>query len=443
MIIAILIAKILTKILNFFGRGATTFPGKIALRLKPNILRRLSENVEVICVTGTNGKTTVCALISYLLEHNACSYFVNKGGANMITGVAAAFINNSSVFGRCKCRYAVLECDENSLPAILSYVTAEVIVVTNVFRDQLDRYGEVTETLSKVAEGISYCPDAVLVLNGDCPLTFSLSHRFDNSCVTFGISDSYTDGIVSDSRYCPFCNSVLDYNYTVYSQLGDFYCSRCGYKRMIPDFAASDIIDLGERGSSFFVSSPLGEKYVSSSLGGIYNVYNYLCACAVGYIVGTENTDCLSSFSGAFGRMERFEYDGHSILLLLVKNPVGLSNCIRYVSKLKNDFDVCFALNDNDADGRDVSWIWDADFEPISYKNSHFVTTGLRAYDMALRLKYSGIDTERVIDGEDYSLLAEYIKSSHRDFVIMSTYTSMMNMRREFVSQFGGKEFWK
>lgn len=439
MIVSVIVAKMIYFILRLFGRGATTLPGRAALYLKYNILNRLSKGVRIICVTGTNGKTTTCALLEHAMKANGLSYFINKSGANMLSGVATAFIMNSNILGHCKKDYAILECDENSLPLISRYIDADIVVVTNVFRDQLDRYGEVNYTLSKIREGIDYMPEAVLVLNADCPLTYSLSALCDNDVMTFGINADLNDNAVSDNRFCPQCSCELAYHSRVYAQLGDYYCPHCGYHRCRPDITADDIVDVTEFGSTFFVHNRLR----SISLGGIYNIYNYISALTVLSALNISEPQSLSDFSGAFGRMERFKNGSQTVLLMLVKNPVGLASCIKYVSKIKGDTDLAFALNDNDADGRDVSWIWDASFRPLSIKNSFVYTVGLRAYDMALRLKYDDINVSSVINGEDYNKLMDTIRQSKRDFVVLSTYTSMMNMRHIFVENFGGKEFWQ
>lgn len=439
MIISIIIAKIVALVLRIFGKGATTLPGKIALKLKYNILNPLSKGVHIICVTGTNGKTTTCALIEHILKTNNASYFINKSGANMLTGVTTAFVMNSTIFGRCKKEYAILECDENSLPLISRYIDAEIVVVTNVFRDQLDRYGEVDYTLSKIKQGIDYMPDATLVLNADCPLTFSLSRLCDNKFITFGINANLSEGIVSDNDYCPFCMSRLDYSSRVFAQLGSYICPSCGYKREKPDFCVNEIISVSDIGSTFLLNNILCDV----SIGGIYNIYNAVSAIATMDYFGISGIRDVASFCGAFGRMERFSIGNRYALMLLVKNPVGLSNCIRYSSNIKGSFNAVFALNDNSADGKDVSWIWDSNFSNISYKCISVTTIGNRAYDMALRLKYDRINVDRIIDGEDYQRLVDLIKQGEGDYIIFSTYTSMMKMRHYFVDAFGGKEFWE
>lgn len=436
---SILIAKLTAKILHFLGKGATTLPGRIALYLKYNILNNLSSGVKIICVTGTNGKTTTCALIEHALKKQGVSYFINKSGANMITGVATAFVMNSTIFGKCKKDYAILECDENSLPMISRYIDADVVVVTNLFRDQLDRYGEISHTLNKIKEGIDNMPQAQLVLNADCPLTFSLSHYCSNKVSTFGINAAFHDNSLSDNRFCPFCNCELSYHSKVYAQLGNYYCPNCSYQRTKPNFLVTDIIDICEFSSSFVVDGNL----LQITLGGVYNIYNFCSAALALKILGFSDYSSLCTFSGAFGRMERFKNGTQNILLMLVKNPVGFSSCIKYASKIKGEIDIAFALNDNAADGKDVSWIWDSSLADLKVKNAFFYTVGTRSYDMALRLKYDSFFVTKAIDDEDYSNLIEIIKSSSRDFVVLANYTSMMNMRHLFIENFGGKEFWQ
>lgn len=439
MIISIITAKIAAFILRLFGKGATTFPGKIALALKYNILNPLSKNVHIICVTGTNGKTTTCALIEHILKSKNKSYFINKSGANMLTGVATAFIANSTIFGKCKKEYAILECDENSLPLISRYIDAEAVVVTNVFRDQLDRYGEVDYTLSKIKQGIDNMPDALLVLNADCPLTFSLSRLCDNDYITFGMNADVNQQSVSDNSYCPVCSAKLCYISRIYAQLGDYYCKNCGYKRVVPDYNVNNIVSVSDMGSTFFI----GENICDISLGGLYNIYNAAAAIAVLDAMQINGIRAVSTFGGAFGRMERFSCGDKDILLLLVKNPVGLSSCVKYAKNIKGCFNAVFALNDNSADGRDISWIWDSQLFEIKDKCKSVTAMGTRAYDMALRLKYDDITVDKIIDGENYQRLIEMIQKEQGNFIVFSTYTSMMKMRHGFVESFGGTEFWE
>lgn len=440
--LSIIIAKFVFRILRLLGKGATSLPGKIALKIKPNILNRLSRNVKIICVTGTNGKTTTCALLEHYFKENNLSYFVNKSGANMISGVASAFIENSSVFGNCRKEYAILECDENSLPLISRYLDAEIVVVTNIFRDQLDRYGEVTHIFNQIKKSILNMPNASLVLNGDCPLTYSLSKYCNNPIFTFGTNLNTNEDNINDNLYCPICSNKLRYKTNSFAQLGNYYCTNCKYSRPKLDFVITDLIRADENGSAFlyFLNRKMYQARIS--LGGIYNLYNYCAASLTLLLLGQQKLSVLSSFNGSFGRMESFKAGNKSIRLMLVKNPVGFSQCVEFASKLNGKYNYVFSLNDNSADGTDVSWIWNTSFDNLLNNANNIYTIGTRAYDMAIRLKYESMDISGIINGENYQDLLALIEKISGDFVVFATYTSMMKMRHLFIEKFGGKEFW-
>ncbi|HIW85057.1 MAG TPA: DUF1727 domain-containing protein [Candidatus Eubacterium faecipullorum] len=436
MIITIIIAlvRLCEKLLRLFGRGATSFPGKLALFLKKDILKSLSRGVRIIAVTGTNGKTTTCAMIESALKKAGISCFLNRSGANLITGVTAAFIANCNLFGRCRYDCAVLECDENALKKISLYIDAQILVVTNIFRDQLDRYGEVSSTLAAIREGAGNMKNALLVLNADDPLTFSLS-RLGNPYVSFGISKRLSLGGRGESEFCPFCGTAYEYAFRTYSQLGGFYCPSCGYARETPDYSAEEVFLQDPDTSSFFAVFRGKAALVSVNLGGIYNVYNALAAAAAlrEFGVGLSDVEnALSEFGGAFGRMERFE----NVRMLLVKNPAGFTQTVNYIKPLAVH-NLIFVLNDNDADGKDVSWIWDAQID-IGDHVENVYAFGIRSGDMALRLKYAGIQAKIIKNYDEFKKI-----TSQPDTVIIPTYTAMMALRPYFAHRSGKKEFWQ
>ena len=419
MIIALIISKVAEKILHFFGRGATTLPGKIALFIKKDILRKLSENVKVVIITGTNGKTTSARMIEEGFKKSGKSYFINRSGANLITGITTSFIVNSNVFGRCKKDYAIIECDENALKKVSLYVDAEILLVTNVFRDQLDRYGEVSSTLSAIKIGAENMENCKLVLNADDPLTFSLS-KLPNSYVTYGLNIQLKLGGKSDTECCIFCKEPYKYKYKTYSQLGSFYCPNCSYKRENPMFSADEIIESTADYSVVFANLNGKNALLRINLGGVYNIYN----------VTIENS--LSSFGGAFGRMENFG----KTRMLLVKNPAGFTQTMNYIYPLEIS-NLIFVLNDKDADGTDVSWIWDAEIK-ISEKVKDIYVFGVRSGDMALRLKYEGYEPKIIDSYEEF-----YNLTDEENTVIIPTYTAMMTLRPYLAKKYQKEEFWK
>ncbi len=449
-----LVCRFVTFVLQLLGRGATSLPGKAAISVKRNVLYDLSKNTKVIIVTGTNGKTTSCRIIEEGLKQAGKSYFINRSGANLITGVTAAFIMNATVWGKCKKDYAIIECDENAFKEVSRYIRADVVLVTNVFRDQLDRYGEVTHTLNAIKQSIKNLPDAVVCLDADCSLTYSISKEVPNKIYTFGVNTPFDKNAdppeISDAKYCIFCKNEYSYSYHTYGHLGGFSCPKCGYQRPDPDFAVTSVAQLGQNHSIVVADFMGDENIVKVNIGGAYNVYNAIGCAAALSAIGIDNKTILSaleSFNGAFGRMEQFESGDNKINVILVKNPAGFSQTMSFLSGVDDDFTLIVSLNDNGADGRDISWIWDVDFNGIFKRDNvkSIYVTGKRCYDMAIRLKYEGVGNReiKVIENEDYEKLVEIAAAQGRDVYIVPTYTSMMAMRPVIAKRLGGKEFWK
>lgn len=449
-----LVCRFVHFVLQKMGRGATTMPGRVALKVKRNVLSDLSKNVKVIIVTGTNGKTTSCRIIEEGLKKAGKTYFINKSGANLITGITSSFIMNSTLGGKSKYEYAIVECDENAFREVSRYIHCDVVLVTNVFRDQLDRYGEVTHTLNAIKESIKNLPSAVICLDADCSLTYSISREIPNKIVTFGVNVPFDENAkapeISDAKYCIFCKHEYDYTYHTFSHLGGFVCKNCGYKRPQPDYAVTEIHELAMNHSVVAASFAGDERLVKINIGGAYNVYNAIgCAaglCSLG--IDTETViDAFDSFNGAFGRMEQFDAGNHKVNIILVKNPAGFSQTMNFLKSVNDDFTLVLSLNDNAADGRDVSWIWDVDFADIFSKQSlkDIYVTGKRCYDMAVRVKYEGVNNRsiNIIENEDYNKLADFVIANDKDVYIVPTYTSMMSMRPVIAKRLGGKEFWK
>ena len=453
-LISCLVCRFVHFVLQKMGRGATTLPGRVALKVKRNILSDLSKNVKVIIVTGTNGKTTSCRIIEEGLKTAGKTYFINKSGANLITGITSSFIMNSTVTGKNKYEYAIVECDENAFREVSRYIRADVVLVTNVFRDQLDRYGEVTHTLNAIKESVKNLPNATICLDADCSLTYSMSREIPNKIITFGVNTPFEKNAkapeISDAKYCIFCKNEYDYTYHTYGHLGGFVCKSCGYSRPNPDFAVTSVEELKQNHSVVVASFNGNKNLVKVNIGGAYNVYNAIgCAAGLSALGIDDNTiiKALESFNGAFGRMEQFTSGENKINVILVKNPAGFSQTMSFLKSIDDDFTMILSLNDNAADGRDISWIWDVDFNGIFERPNvkDIYVTGKRCYDMAIRVKYEGVgDREiKVIENEDYNKLVDIATSQGRDVYIVPTYTSMMAMRPTIAKRLGGKEFWE
>ncbi len=448
----IAVCKILRKLLRLMGKGGTNVPGTVALKLYPKILRRLSRGVTVILVTGTNGKTTITRMIEQCLKETGKSYFTNKSGANMDTGITAEFVVNSDIFGKCKYDYALIECDELAFRLVSRYCAVHYVVVSNIFRDQLDRYGEITHTLTGIFDGISNVPEATVCLNADCSLSTSLKARIKNPVIFYGLNcPLYACRVkeVSDAPYCIHCGTEYKYDYITYGHLGKYKCESCGYSRPEPLVSVDKIVASDADSTTVLMSVGNNEKEVKINLPGGYNVYNAAAAACVSYAMGLDTekvTAALASFECGFGRMEKFTVDGTDIRMILVKNPAGANQVLSFLLNGNGNVHFVVGLNDRYADGTDISWIWDADFEKLAAmgeKLTGITVTGIRADELAMRFKYAGIPTEKIRVIKDYKLLLKTVIQEKTPVYIMPTYTAMLEIREIFSSEYNFSEFWK
>ena len=450
--IAVLVCKLSRAVIRLLGRGGTAFPGRMALKICPDVLAALSQGVRTILITGTNGKTTSARMIEQAFIDQKRSYLSNKSGANLISGITAEFAMNSSLTGHCRKEFAVIECDEAASKTVLKYLKPEVIVATNVFRDQLDRYGEITHTLNNIIEGISHTPESLLCLNADCSLIASIPEHVPNPVVFFGINVPLDDGDskeLSDASHCIHCKTEYEYDYHTYGHLGGFRCPKCGYARPVPQYAVTEISALDVDSSSVNMDLNGRELFLHINLPAVYNIYNAAGAAAALDAFGFQRAEIASALAGfdcGFGRMEKFDLEGRPGRMMLVKNPAGCNQVMRYLAALPDEAMFVVCLNDNDADGTDISWIWDADFERLSTMGARLdqvLVSGIRAEDMYLRLKYAGVPENRMTILHDYNeLIDRMCHSEHRVF-IMPTYTAMLELRSLLQKRLGGKEFWE
>ena len=400
------------------GRQGSSMPGRIALKIDPGIIKRLSGQVRgrIIVTCGTNGKTTTNNLLCEMLQAQGYKVVCNRTGANMLEGVAAAFLASADSRGRLDADFACLEIDEASARHVFRYLRPDLMILTNLFRDQLDRYGEIDLTMGALQEAIRMAPSVKLVINGDDPLTAYLAEKSGNSYVCFGVSERCADpqgaaGAVREGSFCEYCGSLLQYDFFHFSQLGVYHCPSCGFKRPKIRYDASGVRAGG--GLSFAVNG----QNIESPMRGFYNVYNLLAAWAALKECGCETdrfNEVMRGYKTQFGRSETFEIGGTRVLLNLAKNPAGFDQNISAVLEDRTSKDLIIAINDNAQDGRDISWLWDVDFDRLGDETVRSITVGgTRALDMRLRLKYAGLQAETA--DEAASARKASVKARERD----------------------------
>lgn len=442
---SIVISKIIIKLSRALFKGGTNFPGKVALKLDKNILKCICKDFKVILVTGTNGKTTTTSMIYNIIKGNEKYVITNNTGANMLPGIVSCFVEHFSFSRCCETKYAVIECDEANVRLFTKFVTPEVITITNLFRDQLDRYGEVYTTLQKIVSGIKNVPMTNLVLNGDESLLGDLD--LPNRTLYYGFkcstNNAKTIDINADAKFCKKCKSPYKYNYLTYNHLGDFYCENCGYRRPDLDYAVEEIREQTSQGSLVLINGK--EYYINQP--GTYNIYNGLCAYSVAKVCGIEDPvifHSLKNQQSSFGRQESIQIDDKNLKIILVKNPAGYDQAINTVALNKGEFNLSVLLNDNYADGRDVSWIWDVKFEKLASLNiNKIMVSGVRLYDMAVRLKIAGVPDDKFVMCENYENLFNEIKTCNNNIIyVFATYTAMISFRKFLNSKGYIKKLW-
>jgi len=451
--IAIVLCKALRLVSRILKRGGTAMPGRWALKVCPELLELLARDVKTVVVTGTNGKTTSARIIEQAFQEADLPCFANRSGANLIDGITTEFVMNCDLFGRPEKRYAVIECDEGAARRVFGRLKPRVVVVTNLFRDQLDRFGEVTYTLQSIREGLEATPETLLCLNADCSLCSSLAKDLPNRAVYFGLDKgavhSREKPAQSDASHCIRCSTAYDYDYVNYGHLGGFVCPSCGYRRHEADYAVTDVVEQRSDGSSVIMSIRGEKRLVSVNLPALYNVYNAAGALAAAVEMGISADDAvkaLASFKCGFGRMEEFDLGGAKGKMMLVKNPTGCNQVLEFLQNIKEKFVLVISLNDRTGDGKDISWIWDTQFEllcGLGGRLEKIAIAGDRAAEMALRLKYAGIDGRYIFVEEDNDKLVQWMCAQDKDVYIMPTYSAMLDIRQAIVGHLGGSNFWE
>lgn len=430
----VFICKTVIFLLKVMGRNATTAPGRLALTLYPSIGKKFASKVkkEIIVVMGTNGKTTTNNLLADYFEEAGYSVVCNRLGANMSEGPVTAFLEKCSLFGGLSVDFACLELDEAWANHVVSSFVPSKIILTNLFRDQLDRYGEIDMTMEYVRRAIRKAQDATLILNADDPLTVATCKDFENPKKYFGIKDHFRDYStrVKDGQYCYNCGKNLQYNFYHFSQIGDYFCE-CGFKRPEIDFAATDINVFPN--VSFNVE-PLGKVDLNGR--GLYNIYNVLASAMGAYLSGVDENHikkCAQNYSPQVGRLEEFKIAGKTMYLVLAKNPAGFNQSVSTTVEDPRTKDLLIAINDGAQDGRDISWLWDVDFEDLLKSNvTSYMTGGVRYADMALRLKYAGLPDENIsLVTDTEKSIEEVIKNGKGEVLyILANYTALLPVRK-------------
>ena len=457
LITAVAAGKATRAALQVLGRGATALPGLVALKLDPDAIRGLTGSLAhgAVCVSGTNGKTTTARMLSDIVRVAGWGPVHNRAGSNLERGIAAALLADATWTGEPRADVGVFEIDEASVPRVLERLTPRVLVITNLFRDQLDRYFEIDALARRIGDAIAGLPEATtLVLNADDPIVAYLGERHRGPLLTFGVDDPAVGGTVpqaiSDATRCPRCKKPLGYSRVILAHVGDWRCYYCGLERPQPGVSAA-AVRLGPNDTRLRLGGLVASAFddVVVPLPGLYNAYNALAALAAARaldIALPTATRALAGFKPAFGRLEIVEAEGRRIRLMLVKNPAGFNAAIGALLETDRHPRILGALNDRDADSRDVSWIWDADFEALAPRVAHATITGLRARDLALRLKYAGVPRERVavVDGWVPAIRAAIEGTpTGEELVVIATYTAMLSLRSALARLGYVGQFWE
>lgn len=433
--------------------GGEALPGLLAERVSPLILSELTASLPegVVMATGTNGKTTTSLAVSLILTDQGRRVLRNRGGSNLARGLVSSLVESSRLtHPRPAADIAIFEVDEATMPQVTAHVSPRLILVTNIFRDQLDRFAEIETTAALIRHGIENSPNATLVLNADDPLVAALGCNRPNA-VYFGLEDSTLEPrtvAAIDAADCPVCGSPLGFDRRFFSHLGHYACAACGFVRPRCHVCAHHV-HLSPRSSSATIE--VGERtlHLTSEVPGLYNLYNFLGAVAVAEQLGVSpqaSVDTLSRMQPAFGRLEKFSLDGRRGIIHLVKNPAGFNQVIDNVSAWEEGTAILLCLNDNIADGTDISWIWEVDFAPLVTSFPSMVVAGTRAPELALRLKYAGAtpDQMRVEPHVSKALhVAKEEVAPGATLHILTTYTAMLELRNHLVRAGVLQEYWR
>jgi lipid II isoglutaminyl synthase (glutamine-hydrolysing) len=436
------------------GRGGgTSLPGKVLTRVEPHAIERLAGRLSrgSVVISATNGKTTTAAMVSTVLERAGTRLVHNRAGANMVGGVAAALAAAARRGGReLTGDLGLFEVDEFWLAPVVEELEPRAILLANLFRDQLDRYGELDIIADRWAELVSRRgAQSALLLNADDPLVADLGRA--TGALYFGVED---DSLAlpelqhaSDSKHCRRCGHAYVYETVYLAHLGRYHCPNCGQRRPEPAVVARDVELNGIRSAAFTLVHGGESHRVELPLPGLYNVYNALGAAALCRALEVSLADVaagLAAVAPAFGRAETLDLGGRPTSILLVKNPAGANEVLRTLTLEGLQLDVFGVLNDRTADGRDVSWVWDADWEVLAPSVRRMTCSGTRAAELALRMKYAGVDPERLRVVEDLEDgLDAALNDGDGPLFALPTYTALLELRELLARRGHAKEYWR
>ncbi|MEX2238455.1 MAG: MurT ligase domain-containing protein [Dehalococcoidia bacterium] len=455
---AIAAGKLSSLASRVLGRGGgTALPGLVAERLAPDIVARLAGQLGQgsALVSGTNGKTTTALMLSAMVTAAGLRPLHNRSGSNLMRGLAATFVAEAGVGGRlpgAEKRLGVLELDEAALPAAAKATNPRVIALLNLFRDQLDRYGEVDIIADRWREMIKGLPaTTTLVLNADDPSVAGLGEGATGPVIYFGVDVPALGGErehAADIRWCPRCGGEFEYSTVYYGHIGIWRCPTCGNSRPRPQVVVNGAEQEGFAGTSLVIDTPGGVVTAKTRLAGVYNIHNAAAAVAAGVALGLPIEALAAGLAGtgaAFGRQERFELEGKRVTILLGKNPAGFNQLLRTLAAIPGTKHLALFLNDGIADGRDVSWIWDVDFERLKGQVASTVVSGRRAADLALRLRYGGVSEEMTIEEDLEAALDRALANTAQgeDLYILPTYTAMLRVRELVARRAKMPSYWE
>ena len=429
----VLISKFIYLFLRIMGKNGGNLLGKLAFDWNPEIFKYFKIDAPIIAVTATNGKTMTNNAISYTLEIAGKKVISNKEGNNMETGILSTLLKNCTIFGKIKADYLVFEVDEGYIPVVFKYLKLDTLVILNFFRDQLDRNGEVESLILKINDFLKTYENN-LVLNSDDPNVSRLAQANPNNKNVYYFSvEKYkyaTDKIkeAGEGKFCPFCKTRLEYEYYQYSHIGKFICPNC-------HFGDNEIYKIAKNVDLEKRTFEIDDITYKTEFNSIYNIYNFtavISVCSLYSIDTSTIKDALSTFVLNNGRLEHLVIKNAPTIINLAKNPTGSNVSLRILNEDKDEKELLFVLNDNLADGHDVSWIWDINFDNLN-NVSRIITSGNRAYDIAIRIKTSGFDSSKI---EPYLNLQEAVNALYKNDTkkyVIANYTALQPTRNEIL----------